>query len=799
MTETEALEVKEVVMKENASDETQVEASVGVSEVVALVDEAHGLEVKSVEDEPAPEEEMETENKTEEFKREPAEVQEETLADENSLEASTTDQAEKPEDESQTPQKDLQQEVISNARTSTEQEEVQQSQSNPDDSNKGSITKVDENENLNDNVETIPSNTLGDKDTTQSTDLQETLITDSTHSVLPEENHEPAQIHIPEEDDDAQIHHPSNDSFTDLQETLIAQTAGSNVLKSVVDNTIGVSEVTQGVTPIPRSQAITVTSTGPLPNGSQGLPMLVKPPKTDDLLATAKEVLQLRDEPSSVLIGPGGQLLRTQGMMDMAGLTSILAQAGAGAITQTPGHRISLEGEAAEGQSMEFSDDNATYILEPITNEVVYNDDPNIMWIQETVEVEQEAGEMGGQNMIIILNPNGTVNEELMQAHGINQDTIKAVSEAQGGGLVYVTDQATPPKSSINQLQHPIPQKELGDVKPLMTSSTIPRSIMENVLTDARVQNPGMENSRSVILDPKENFLVLDDLQRDPMIEPLEPGLAGAGARIITINGQQHLVTSPGDTGGRPLPRITSQFLPGEQRIFTTTGLTQPKQEPGLASHQLPILDLSLPKKPDPSVLEHCFNPGVLVPEASVLKALTKQESGNIVTKDHLTGKIIRTGGGGKMKRPKARDENGNGTPYVHRKTTSLGALGQALHGPQMGIPRDSRENAVQICPICKFQASTKNPYRHLQDHLARVHFKERIALELPTKKPYICPEPGCEHKHYPDWQAVMRHYIGKKHGVLDRFVKENLARIRKENGGKIPGAVITPTIEVQL
>ena len=128
-----------------------------------------------------------------------------------------------------------------------------------------------------------------------------------------------------------------------------------------------------------------------------------------------------------------------------------------------------------------------------------------------------------------------------------------------------------------------------------------------------------------------------------------------------------------------------------------------------------------------------------------------------------------------------------------------LGALGQAIHGHQMGIPRDSRETAVQICPICKFQASTKNPYRHLQDHLARLHFKERIASELPTKKPYICPEPGCEHKHYPDWQGVMRHYIGKKHGVLDRFVKEHLARIWEENCGKIPGAVITPTIEVQL
>ena len=44
-----------------------------------------------------------------------------------------------------------------------------------------------------------------------------------------------------------------------------------------------------------------------------------------------------------------------------------------------------------------------------------------------------------------------------------------------------------------------------------------------------------------------------------------------------------------------------------------------------------------------------------------------------------------------------------------------------------------------------------------------------------------------------------MRHYIGKKHGVLDRFVKEELAQIRKENGGKILGTVITPAIEVQL
>ena len=324
MTETEALEVKEVVMKDDeASDETQVEASVGESEVVALVDEAHGEKLKSVENEPAPQEEMEVEetiseaeNKTEEEKCEPAEVQEKRNVEDITTEASTTDQVEKPEDKGQTQQNDevLQQEVISNAHTSTETEEVQQSHSIPNDSNKGSITKVDENENLNDKIETIPSNTetLGDKETTQSTvDVQDSLITDSTHSVFredSEENQEPAQIHIPE-DEDAQMtstHHPSmNDSFTDLQETLIAQTAGSNVLKSVVDTTIGDTEAgvsARGVTTSPRSQAI-VTSSGPLPNGSQNLPMLVKPPKTDDLLATAKEVLQLRDEPSNVIIG----------------------------------------------------------------------------------------------------------------------------------------------------------------------------------------------------------------------------------------------------------------------------------------------------------------------------------------------------------------------------------------------------------------------------------------------------------------------------------------------------------------
>ena len=61
--------------------------------------------------------------------------------------------------------------------------------------------------------------------------------------------------------------------------------------------------------------------------------------------------------------------------------------------------------------------------------------------------------------------------------------------------------------------------------------------------------------------------------------------------------------------------------------------------------------------------------------------------------------------------------KSGKERSVIQRKSTSLGALGQQLHGEQLGLePReDCRANAVQICPICRFQAATKNPYRNLQ------------------------------------------------------------------------------------
>ena len=82
-----------------------------------------------------------------------------------------------------------------------------------------------------------------------------------------------------------------------------------------------------------------------------------------------------------------------------------------------------------------------------------------------------------------------------------------------------------------------------------------------------------------------------------------------------------------------------------------------------------------------------------------------------------------------------------------------------------------SSNRAGHICMICGFIPTTKNKYRELQDHLVRKHFNERIKAALPTKRPYMCPEPSCTIEGK-DWQALMRHYTGK-HGVLERYLRE--------------------------
>jgi len=635
--------------------------------------------------------------------------------------------------------------------------------------------------------------------TVMETESHTSMETESAHSVFQTSESLPAaQIEISAQDPS----NPSMETFS-LSEPMMTAADQSNVLKSVVESTINDMMPLSESTKV-HHQHHNLTANIKIEGFSepQGLTHMAKPPKTDILLQTAREVLHLPEEPSDVknfVIGPGGQILEGRGRQSMEGgelnhlslnvmpdsetvisATDSILNSGQ-AVSSVSDHRISIEDENV--QQMEVCDENASYILEPVTgDQEFYNDDPNIMWVQETVEVpiavEQEAYD---GPVVIILNPNGTIND-LVLADSMNQETLKAITD----NVITTEADVTAGESntspiSIKSLQHPIPRKDLTDVKPLMTSQ-VPRTIMESVLTDVKplVQpprtivesaTPVTEHSRSVILDPKDNFLVLsDEPDRDPMIEAIHLPVSQGTHRIINIDGVNHIVTN---TKTVPDLRRTnffpSQLSPNlnvqkpQDVQFQVSNLMQNGLSTSLPMTPLGTLDLSLPKKPDPTMLEQYVNPNALVSENSVLKALSKPEFGNIISKDQLTGKTIIRTNGQKVRRPKARDENGNGAPYIHRKTTSLGALGQALHGTLLGIPRDSRENAVQICPICKFQATTKNPYRHLQDHLARMHFKDRIAADLPTKKPYICPMAGCDGKHYPDWQAVMRHYIGKK------------------------------------
>ncbi len=67
--------------------------------------------------------------------------------------------------------------------------------------------------------------------------------------------------------------------------------------------------------------------------------------------------------------------------------------------------------------------------------------------------------------MVIILNPNGTVNEELMLANGFNMETIKALSEAIGVGTASNAEELAEDNSAQQQQQQhqapppqPVPQ-----------------------------------------------------------------------------------------------------------------------------------------------------------------------------------------------------------------------------------------------------------------------------------------------------------------------------------------------------
>jgi len=124
-------------------------------------------------------------------------------------------------------------------------------------------------------------------------------------------------------------------------------------------------------------------------------------------------------------------------------------------------------------------------------------------------------------------------------------------------------------------------------------------------------------------------------------------------------------------------------------------------------------------------------------------------------------------------------------SPYTEgrrtKKSKSWGSLGRELSQ----FPVKSQ----QICPLCTFCATTTNPHRQLQDHMARQHLREELLRDLPTMAPYTCPlatNHECTAKVYSDWQALMRHYMGTAHQVLNKYVM-----------GKLPHDVLEEILSV--
>ena len=88
-----------------------------------------------------------------------------------------------------------------------------------------------------------------------------------------------------------------------------------------------------------------------------------------------------------------------------------------------------------------------------------------------------------------------------------------------------------------------------------------------------------------------------------------------------------------------------------------------------------------------------------------------------------------------------------------------------------------------QTCPVCKEDTNTRNnnnPHRDLIDHIYAQHFTNEIGSKLSKEAPFTCPlgGNGCEMgKDWGNFQSVMRHYSGTKHGVAMKHVLDYLAQ----------------------
>ena len=293
MPDTETLELKEVKMMETEPEsESKIEASVGENDVVALVDEAENLDSTDTS------EEMNTDSC----------AQPDAVAGGNQklLAEPTCESQDTVNTESDCIVNGTESEMITEHINRISETEIKDHSSEhiPEDTNSNTLVEIPKSANAKE---------LTDPSMITSDDQE----SDSTTQPVLHQAGDKSQSDNKQEDAQIAKQEPKQEEDTSNQET----DPSINVLKSVVETTITDTEMLLSTAPsasaghylIPPSTTTTTISSveqpGPTikssPDGSQNLPMLVKPPKTDDLLQTAREVLQLRDKPPTpdVLIG----------------------------------------------------------------------------------------------------------------------------------------------------------------------------------------------------------------------------------------------------------------------------------------------------------------------------------------------------------------------------------------------------------------------------------------------------------------------------------------------------------------
>merc|ERR1712012_497831 len=70
-----------------------------------------------------------------------------------------------------------------------------------------------------------------------------------------------------------------------------------------------------------------------------------------------------------------------------------------------------------------------------------------------------------------------------------------------------------------------------------------------------------------------------------------------------------------------------------------------------------------------------------------------------------------------------------------------------------------------KICPLCKEEMKFSKTY-----HFAMTHFRPRLQRDLPTTKPFICPDCGETQLHKIN---LWSHYLGRAHKHLDQWLEE--------------------------